>query len=186
MARVVAEVHTVLRKQFGFIAADQFQVHATLKGFFKRIDGPLTPMVEHLDNVFATTQPFTVHFCGYHSDEGGIGLDVSRRHGQKNADLFDIRERIVQAVLPNIASDCDFVEKDLAPPFKAHITLAFRDISAAMHADVLDYLAEVALPTQPFLATRFHLVEFFSREWSADWEQTLTWRIHKTWRLSAA
>ena len=35
VARRVTEVHTILRKQFGFTAADKFQIHATLKGFFK-------------------------------------------------------------------------------------------------------------------------------------------------------
>ena len=186
VARTVIQVHTVLRKQFGFQAADRFQVHATIKGFFKKAPGPLPPLVERLDQVFADQRPFPVHFSGYRIDAGGIGLDIAHRDGELNPDLLALRERVVEAVFPHIADDCDFVESDLGPPFRAHITLAFRDLRPAMHADVLAYLEDAELPTEPFMANTFHFLEFFSDDWGGDWHRSLTWRLLKTWRLPAA
>ncbi|MBC7249715.1 MAG: 2'-5' RNA ligase family protein [Anaerolineae bacterium] len=183
IARDVAEIHYMLRKQFGFIAADQFQVHATIKGFFKKTPGPLDPLIEHLDAVFAVQRPFAVHFSGFRIDQIGIGLNISRLDNAPNPEMMALRQRVVDAVRPFIAPDCDFVAADLGQPFEAHITLAFRDISPSMHEAVLDYLREAPLPTEPFIADTFHFLEFFSRDWEGDWEQTLTWRLIKWWRL---
>jgi len=74
-------------------------------------------------------------------------------------------------------------EEDLSNPFWAHITLAFRDIPPSMYDEVLDYLREAPLPTEPFIADTFHFLEFFSQDWEGDWEQTLTWRLLKSWRV---
>ncbi len=186
IAQKVANVHSVLRKQFGFIAAGQFQVHATIKGFFKKIEGDIQPMVERLDDVFAHQSPIPVQFNGYRIDKVGIGLNITRRDGRQNQELARFRERVVDAVRPFIAPDCDFVEKDLGAPFAAHITLAFRDIPVALQEDVLAYLQEAELPTEPFSADTFHLLQFFSQDWPGDWEQTLTWKLLKSWRLPAS
>ena len=103
---------------------------------------------------------------------------------EPNQELLSLRRRIVDAVRPDIAPDCDFVASDLGQPFKAHITLAFRDIQPAMQANVLAYLHDTPLPDKPFLADTFHFLEFFSQDWPGSWEKSLSWRLHKTWRLS--
>jgi 2'-5' RNA ligase len=183
VARAVAEIHRMLRKQFGFIAADQFQVHATIKGFFKKVPGPLEPLVERLDGVFAAQRPFTVHFSGLGRTSIGLGLGISRIGEELNPEMMALRERVVDAVRPFIAPDCDFVEEDLGQPFWAHITLAFRDIPPTMQDEVLDYLREAPLPTEPIIADTFHFLKFFSQDWEGDWEQTLAWRLLKSWRV---
>ncbi len=183
IARDVAEIHRMLRKQFGFIAADQFQVHATIKGFFKKTPGPLEPLVERLDAAFAVQRPFTVHFGGVGRTSIGMGLDIFRIGGEPNTEMLALRERVVDAVRPFIAPDCDFVKGDLGVPFWAHITLAFRDIPPTMQDEVLDYLREAPLPTEPFIVDTFHFLQFFSQDWEGDWEQTLTWRLLKPWRV---
>jgi len=184
VARRVAEVHRLLLKQFGFIAAGRFQVHATIKGFFKKVQGPLEPLVLRLDRAFAAQRPFTIHFCGLRIDEVGIGLDISKLEGGLNPSMMALRQRVVEAVRPFIAPDCDFSDKDLSTPFRAHITLAFRDIPRPLYQDVLAYLAEAPLPSEPFTADTFHFLEFLSRDWPADWHRTLTWRLLKAWRVS--
>lgn len=50
VARDVAEIHAMLRKQFGLVVADNFQVHCTIKGFFKMVDGPWEPLVGNCTN----------------------------------------------------------------------------------------------------------------------------------------
>ncbi len=184
IARAVAEVHYMLRKQFGFSAADGFAVHATIKGFFKKTAGALDPLIERLDAVFATQEPLAVHFNGFHRDAVGIGLDISRIGDEPNRELVAFRERVVDAVRPFIAPDCDFAAHDLGRPFKAHITLAFRDIPPAMQDEVITYLRAAPLPTEPFVANTFHFLEFFSANWAEAWEQTLTWRLIKSWRIN--
>ena len=184
IARSVAEVHSMLRKQFGFVAADRFQVHVTIKGFFKKTPGPLEPLIERLDTVFATQRPFIVHFDGFRIDQVGIGLDVSRIAGKPNPEMMALREAVVDVVRPFIAPDCEFIAEDLGAPFQAHITLAFRDIPLSLYDAVLDFLQEAPLPTEPFTADTFHFLQFFSpNDWGGAWEQTLSWRLLKSWRL---
>ncbi len=181
VANMVAEIHKVIHKQFGFMAADQFQVHATIKGFFKKTDGPLEPLIERLDAALEDQRPFPVHFNGYHIADIGFGLDVSRLGEEVNPGMLELRERVVSAVKPFIAPDCDFVEKDLGEPFMAHITLAVRDIPFDMQADVIRYLDEAPKPIEPFMADTLHLLEFYSQDWAGAWEKTLSWRLIKTW-----
>lgn len=185
VARQVADVHTILRKQFGFIAADQFQVHATIKGFFKKAERSLDPMVEQLEAIFADQDPIPVYFNGIDYNEIGICLDISKIGREANQMLIDFREKVVAVIRPFIATDCDFVEADLDNPFIPHITLAFRDIPIAMQGDILDFLQHTPLPTEPFMADRFHFLQFFSQDWNGRWEQTLTWKLLKSWHLAS-
>ena len=183
VSRAVDEVHRLLRKQFGYVAADQFQVHATIKGFFKKTPGPLEPLIKRLDAVFAEQEPFPVQVQGLRINDIGFGLNVSSIGEDLNPAMMDLRECVVDVVRPYIAPDCDFVEKDLGDPFRAHITLAFRDIPLDMQEQVLDYLSDAPLPTGSFNARFFHLLEFFCDDWEGDWAATLTWKLHKSWRL---
>ena len=177
------EIHQMLRKQFGLAAAGRFQVHATVKGFFKKVEGPVEPLTARLDRVFEEQRPFPIHFSGYRNDEIGIGLNVSLIDEQLNEELYAFRRRVVEAVRPFIAADCDFVASDLGNPYEAHITLAFRDIPLSLYNDVLAYLDEAPLPTTLFVARAFHFLEFFSEEWSGGWWQSLTWRLIKSYCL---
>jgi hypothetical protein len=184
IARDVAEIHWILCKQFGLTAASRFQVHATIKGFFKKSEDPLPLLVERLDAVFAAQRPFEVHFNGFRLNDIGLGLDISHREGKLNPEFLACRERVVDAVLPYVAPDCDFAKSDLEPPFRAHITFAFRDISTTMYDHILAWLQDAPLPIEPFLADAFHFLEFFSEDWEGKWWETLTWRLHKVWTLN--
>lgn len=183
VAHQVADVHRMLRKQFGFLAASKFQVHATLKGFFKCSNCNPESLISSLEPIFKSQDPLPVHFSGFHIDDVGVGLDISRIGNKPNRELLGLRKRIVDAVFPFIATDCDFVENDLGSPFKAHITLAFRDISPEIRESVLAYLEPAPLPSEPFSANTFHLIEFYSQDWERNWDRTLTWRLLHSWRL---
>ncbi|NOZ72597.1 MAG: 2'-5' RNA ligase family protein [Chloroflexi bacterium] len=184
ISRDIAEIQALLAKQFGLKAANRFQVHATIKGFFKKTPGPLAPLIQRLDTVFATQKPFTVQFSGYRYDEIGIGLSLRLRDGKPNLELQAFREQVVKAVLPFIAPDCDFAAADLGPPYHAHITLAFRDIPPELYDHVFAWLADAPLPTGSFPATTFHFLEFFSEQWHGPWWEDLQWRLLKSWQLN--
>jgi len=183
VGRLVMEQHQVLRKQFGLTAADHFQVHATVKGFFKKVERPLDPLLEALDKVFVEQKPFLVESGEYRIDDVGIGYDCSLLDGKQNQELYAFREKIVTAVRPFIAADCDFAASDLGNPYEAHITLAFRDIPLSLYDDVLAYLAQGPFLEEPFLSQTFHFLAFSSEDWSGSWWHTLTWRLIKSWQL---
>jgi 2'-5' RNA ligase len=183
VALAVAEIHRMLRKQFGFLAAGQFPVHATIKGFFKKTPGGLETLIQRLDEALATQRPFPVHFCGLRRDKLGISLDISCLGEGPNPEMVAMRNRVLGAVGPFIAPDCDFSGEDADQPFAAHITLAFRDIPTAMQDEVLDYLQDAPLPSDPFIADTFHFLQFHSQDWQGDWPQSLSWRLLRTWRV---
>ena len=183
VARPVTEVHHMLQKQFGFVAGGRFQVHATIKGFFKKTDGSLAELTERLDRIFAKQRPFSVHFNGFRIDDVGIGLDISQIGSVPNGEMATLREQVVAATRPFIAPDCDFVESDLGEPFQAHITLAFRDIPLPLYDDVLTYLEEAPIPNKPFTAHTYHLLQFSSQNWNENWWETLQWQLLKSWTI---
>ena len=184
ISRDVAEIHALLEKQFGFKAAGRFQVHATIKGFFKKTPGPLEPIIERLDAVFAAQRSFNVQFIGYRIDDIGIGLNLAT-HEEEGDELLAFRERVVDAVRPFIAPDCDFVVSDLGRPFQGHITLAFRDIPTDLYDHVFSWLADAPIPTGSFTTRSFHFLEFSSNQWDGPWWEDLTWRRLKSWRLES-
>lgn len=183
VAQPVVEIHHMLRKQFGFVAADRFQAHVTLKGFFKKRPGSPEALAAKLDGVFAGRKPFPVHINGYRIDDIGMGLNVTEIDGAPNEALATVRAEIVDVVRPAIAPDCDFVAADLGSPFEGHMTLAFRDIPVALQPDVLAYLADAPMPSSPFVAQTFHYLVFHSQDWTGPWWETLTWRLLKSWHL---
>jgi len=185
ISRQVAEVHQLLEKQFGLKAAGRFQVHATIKGFFKKTPGPLEPLIARLDALFAGQQALTVAAEGLRRDAIGFGLDLSLLNGVINQPLFDFRERIVDAVRPVIAPDCDFAASDLGAPYRAHLTLAFRDIPPDAYDQIVNWVQVETLFTGPFIARDFHFLRFHSDQWEGPWWEDLSWELLKSWRLSA-
>ena len=184
VSRQVAEIHQLLEMQFGLKAASRFQVHATIKGFFKKTPGPLEPLIARLDEVFARQRPLIVAAEGIRRDEIGFGLDLGLLNGEINQPLNAFRERVVDAVRPFIAPDCDFAAADLGVPFRAHITLAFRDIPPDAYDQIVAWTMEAQPLTGPFIANTFHFLEFHSNQWGGPWWEDLTWRLIKSWSLT--
>ena len=186
VSRKVSEIHYLLEKQFGLKAGGRFQVHATIKGFFKKTPGPLDPIIKRLDAVFVDQRPLLVSAEGLRRDEIGFGIDLSQLNGQLNQPLLDFRERVVDAVRPFIAPDCDFVDSDLGPPFRAHLTLAFRDIPPDAYDQIVAWTMDAQPFFGPFIASDFHFLEFHSNQWEGAWWEDLTWRLIKAWRLQGS
>jgi len=186
VSRKVSEIHYLLEKQFGLKAGGRFQVHATIKGFFKKTPGPLEPLIKRLDAVFVDQRPLLVSAEGLRRDEIGFGIDLSQLNGQLNQPLLDFRERVVDAVRPFIAPDCDFVDSDLGPPFRAHLTLAFRDIPPDAYDQIVAWTMDAQPFFGPFIASDFHFLEFHSNQWEGAWWEDLTWRLIKAWRLQGS
>lgn len=181
----IALIHSMLEKQYGLSAANRFQVHCTIKGFYKANEKPITRLLDELDKFLNTQKPFMVAFSGCIIKPISIVMRLDAINGAVNQQLLDFRESIVKIIKPYVADDCDFIESDLGPPFKAHITLAFRDVSNETAPEILNWLRDAPLPVGQFLADNFHLLEFLSEDWDGDWWETITWKRLKSWRLKS-
>jgi len=180
----IAEIHSLLEKQFGISAAGRFQVHCTIKGFFKPNDKPIDNLIQELDAFLKSQEPFLVEINGVLTKPISIVLRLDEIDGAENQVLLKFREAVVSIVQPYIASDCDFFQSDMEQPFKGHITFAFRDIDQIMYPQVLAWLEDASIPTGKFKANTFHFLEFFSEDWGGNWWQTLSWKLHRSWRLN--
>jgi 2'-5' RNA ligase len=183
VARDVVEIHSLLRKQFGLVAADNFQVHCTIKGFFKKINGPLEPLIANLDSILMDQKPLNIELSGVKIGSKSIVMDISKTGDSLNSQLLAFRDQVVNVVRPYIAPDCDFVAADLGNPFRGHITLAFNDIPVDLKDQILSFLDEAPVPKGSFVANTFHLLEYYSDNWEGPWWETLTWKLHKSWML---
>jgi len=184
IAKDIAEIQSMLKKQYSYSAADKFQAHCTIKGFFKINKKSVTSLVDELDEFLKRQHPFMVEFNEIQTKQISIVLRLDEIDGNRNQNLHNFRESIVEIIRPYIASDCDFIKSDLGPPFMGHITLAFRDISNEMYPQILEWLNDAPIPEGKFLANTFHFLEFFSEDWDGNWWETITWKQHHSWRLS--
>ena len=183
LSKEVAEIHALLRKQFGFAAADRFPVHCTMKGFFKKTGDPVEKLQGELDSFFEDQLPVQVSVEEFRIDPIGFGLSLKTLDGKLNSPFLDLREAIVEIVRPYIADDCDFKTHDLGRPFHPHITFSFRDIPNELYDDVFKWMEDGPDFTGPFLADTYHFLEFFSDDWPGSWWETLSWQLLKSWRL---
>ena len=185
LAKGVSEAHALLRKQFGFTAADRFPVHCTIKGFFKKNDKPASQLQEELDAFFQDQSALPVSVEDYRVDPIGFGLSLMTLNGEPNIPLLNFRENLVDLSRPYIADDCDFKESDLGRPFHPHITFSFRDIPNELYDNVFKWMDDGPDFTGPFMANTFHFLEFFSEDWPGSWWESISWRLLHTWRLES-
>ena len=185
LSKGVAEVHYLLRKQFGFAAADHFPVHCTMKGLFKKNEKPASQLTEDLNQFFENKTALPVSGDEYIIYPIGFGLSLMNKDGIPNTPFLDFRENLVDITRPYIADDCDFIDHDLGRPFHPHITFSFRDIPNELYDDIFAWMEAGPDLKGPFLAETFHFMEIFSEDWEGSWWETLTWRLIKSWRLKS-
>ncbi|MEA3326351.1 MAG: 2'-5' RNA ligase family protein [Chloroflexota bacterium] len=185
IAKDIAEIHSMLKKQYGLSAAGRFQVHCTIKGFFKSNERPIETLIEELDTFLNAQKPFMVEFNGCYTKPISIVLRLDEIDGTNNQTMLDFREAVVEIIRPYIAGDCDFIKSDLGLPFKGHVTLAFRDITNEMYPQILEWLKDAPIPKGKFQANTFHFLEFYSEDWDGNWWETITWKLHRSWRLNS-
>lgn len=188
MCRAQAEVHDLLRRQFGLIAGGAFMPHVTVKGFF-RTDAAIGDIVRAVGGALAGRPPFTVVNNGpVPFGRGGVSLDVRHGdHGEPNAEMQALHEAVFTALVPLIHPDCDFTPREWAlERFFAHLTLAMADIPGFLFNEVHAFIRD-AEPIGPrrFTAEYLHLYAFRSDDWAGEWWHSLRWTLLHAWRLDA-
>lgn len=186
MARAQAEMHDLLRRQFGAVTAGAFMPHATIKGFF-RSDATVAAMKSAIEPVMSGRPTFAVTNRGpIPFGTRSIVLDIQHDEtGATNAPLQDLHEAAFVALRPLIHADCDFSPGEgVNERFFAHLTLLQRLRRAEVFDEVAAFIG-AAGPIGPavFDAEYCHLHAFRSDDWSGDWGATLTWELLASWKL---
>lgn len=186
MSRAQAEMHDLLRRQFGLVCAGVFMPHATIKGFF-RSDATVAEIISAFDAAVEGHVPFTVFNKGpVPYGRTSVVLNIHEdEDGAVNAPLQALHKSAWKAITPLIRPDCPVTWKEPAMDrFHAHLTLAMADLQPAFLEEVLAFIND-ARPIGPdqFLAEYVHLVAFQSDDWNGNWWETLTWKLLHGWKL---
>lgn len=186
MSRAQAEMHDLLRRQFGLEVGGHFMPHATIMGFF-RSDASIAEIETAIDGAVSGHAPFSIANNGPKPHKrSGVSLDVDHNaDGSPNTAIQAIHESAFSAIVPLVHPDCEFAFNGWAGDnFRAHLTLAMADIPDAQFDEVLEFI-ESATPIGPehFLAEYFTLYAFQSDAWGGAWWRTMSWQPIRSWRL---
>ena len=189
MCRAQAEMHDLLRRQFGLICGGAFMPHATIKGFF-RSDATVSDIIAAFDPVVEGRDTFTVYNNGpIPHGRSGISLNINEMpDGSINTELLDLFTAALTAIRPHVDPTCKFTNGDGGPEnFRAHLTLAMADIPEGFFDEIFEFVND-ALPIGPeqFTAEYLHLFAFRSENWNGDWWPTLEWTLLHSWKLGDA
>lgn len=186
MSRAQAEMHDLLRRQFGLVGGGVFMPHATLKGFF-RSDAPAAEIEDAFGKAVEGHEPFAVSNHGAVGwGRGSIVIDIHHTSdGERNEALQALHEAGWHAITPLIHPDCAFTAIEGAMEnFHAHLTLAMADVREDLFDEVMAFVREAG-PIGPdvFTAEFVHLYAFHSEAWTGSWWKTLDWTLLQSWRL---
>lgn len=180
-----AQMHDVLRRQFGLQVGGKFMPHATIMSFF-RSDASLETIVATIDPVMSGRPVFPVWNNGpIKMGQGGIVLDIHRNGvGEPNAEIKSVHDAAFAAILPIVHPDCEFAFGGWSGDnFHAHLTLAMADIPKFAYDEILAFTRAEHIGPRTFVAEYFHLYAFQSDDWGGRWWETLNWEFIHSWKL---
>lgn len=185
MSRAQAEIHDLLRRQFGLEVGGKFMPHATVMSFF-RSDAPIAGLVKAIDGAMAGRLPFTVWNAGPIQMGSGIVLDVHHDgDGEENEAIQAVHEAALSAILPLVHPGCEFAFGNWSGKrYHAHLTLAMADVPEFAVDEIREFVNGGGMVgPNTFLAEYFHLFAFQSDNWAGAWWETMTWEFLHSWRL---
>ena len=184
MARAVAAMHELMRRQFGQTRAGMYMPHATI-GFFQS-NAPWQELAAAVAPALVGRPPVVVQNHGPIAMGRSVVLDIHHDDdGSVNAALQALHDATHAALSPLIADD--LADRFRWPPemFQAHITLAQTIRPDWLRDEILAFARE-AEPVGPrrFTAAYVHLYSVLSDDWDADdWSDSLRWDLLASWRL---
>lgn len=190
MCRAQAEVHDLLRRQFGLAAAGNFMPHATIKGTFKSLVSE-EQILETLHGVVSGRTQFPIYNAGIiEINRRGVMLSIQNLpDGRTNVPLQELHEAAMDALLPLASPDCEFTNPSerIRERFHAHLTLAMADVPPFAFDEIYDFIGELGpIGPQVFTTEYLHLYAFESDDWGGKWWATLRWTLLHSWKLPPA
>ena len=186
-SRAQAEVHDLLRRQYGLLSGGLFMPHATVKGFF-RSDSPVEDLISRLDHSLSDWTPFVAHNNGV-IKMGRAGIVVSVKSlpdGRDNEAWHALQDRAWAALEPLFHPACEFTPGDGrgregSNLFHPHYTLAMADVRPEILDEVREFVTQDGLVgPASFKVEALHLYRFRAN-WAGAWWQTLTWELVHSW-----
>lgn len=186
MSRAQAEVHELLRRQFGLRVGGQFMPHATIMGFHKT-DAPVETLREVWRGVANRHAAFPVHNAGViASGKGGLMLDVQHlADGSNNDAMTELHLDAMDSIEPLRDPEDGFIASEWARErFRAHLTLAMADIPSFAFEEIEAFVHELGpIGPESFTAEYVSWYAFRSEGWGGEWWHTMEWRLLDSWRL---
>ena len=187
LSRTQAEIHDLLRRQYGLISAGLFMPHATVKGFF-RSDAEPDAMIASLDATLRDWRPFVAYNNGViRMGHAGIVISVkSMPDGSDNEAWHELQDRAWAALQPHYHPECEFTPGDGRGrsgkgAFHPHFTLAMADVRPSLIDEVMAFVEQDGLVGPPQIRIEaLHLFRFRAN-WSGAWWHTLTWELLHSW-----
>ena len=170
-----AALHTLLRQQFGLVAAAVFPPHVTLLGNVALTTGE-DVLLQRVAEVAGRHAPLRLPHAGPARWNRVIACDV-------HDDAVDALARDVEAALEGVRgrTDTDYLTGQTSTErFRAHLTIAGQDV--ALRADLTDEVLEfvTALAAEfPTVMTGRHVqtFRFRSDHWPGRWWADMTWDL---------
>ena len=186
MCAAQVQIHQLLQRQYGLEVAGKFMPHATIKGFFKS-SAPVDEIRAAAAVITEGMQSFPVWNNGildWGPDAIVLGI-MNTQAGGQNAQLENLHERALAAIMPLVDKDCNFTFGEwVRERYVAHLTLAMADIPRQFFDEILRFCQDLEpIGLEWFLAQYLHLYEFRSDDWHGQWGQSLTWRLLDSWLL---
>lgn len=188
MCSAVYQIHRLLERQYGLLAASRFMPHATIKGFFRTETHP-DALREMLDDVFEERAGFSVYNNGIMApNNDAVVLNLHHTPtGTRNEAIQRLHEDVVRTIEPVLHARYDSgIRKLPVDAYLAHISLASRDLPAGLVDEVFQFIHQAGPIGPPsFRAEVFHLFAFKSSNWDGAWWESLRWRLLHSWTLPA-
>jgi 2'-5' RNA ligase superfamily len=187
--RAQADLHTLLERQYGLIAARVFPPHATLLGniALAAAEGEFLERVATAVRGFA---PIAVHNRGVTRLGQGIAYDIHyRADGGRNQPLTDLAVAVEQKLDPvRSRTDHDYLTgHTTTETFHAHLTLAGQDLAlrADLQDEVWDFTNALAPDTPAdFTVDTVSVFRFRSDHWASEWWKDMTWQHLRSFHLT--
>ena len=192
LARVQADVHALLRAQYGLVAAGAFPPHMTILGHVAT-HAPDERVIDAAAEAVAGVPPVHLFNRGLALHHGGICHDIgSLRSGEPNPELLNLFRRAKSAFEPLLAELPGEYRGGVRDEekFYGHMSLAAHDLALRpdLTQEVLRFLEELDIAAAgDYVVDTATLYKFeTSTGWDAQWWEGMRWRHLRSFALKPA
>lgn len=183
ISRIQAEIHTLLRRQFGLIASGSFPPHMTILGHVATRDDD-QEVIDAAIEAMREFGPVQLYNSGLAEHSGGIVHDVGRlADGEANPallELFRAARRHLDPLRVELGSEFKGGVRT-EERFYGHMTLAGHDLAARpeLFDEVFTFLSTLNVDARgDYIADRVALFRFETTSgWDNRWWEGMTWKL---------
>ncbi|MFJ8536151.1 hypothetical protein [Streptomyces sp. NPDC093591] len=187
---LLAQLHLLMKQQYGLVSCAAFPPHATLAGSMHTLADP-TEVADRVGEALRGTRQFTVYNSGFEQGTQGVSYNVhDLPDGTVNRPMADLILTAHKAFDGISLPPDHFPFIDIEPAeFRAHLSVVAHEM--LLRPDLLPEVTEFVerlgwQPPASFTAETVSLFRFHSPDWQGHWWTTLTWEHVRSWTLETA